>query len=348
MTMELLRQIECKLNEKGFMEYSSEDVLSNDQRPFAIGQGLLDQFEWLPEENLRKIAKFDISGYTSFEGVYQAWGNHGFFKFTPYITEKGLNPTMVLKHNKFLHMFRGYRFQISETYDGIGVCNTSSFNTQTLRKLIKNNPEYTDSHLLFLLMYSAMIDCGFQNDNFRYAFYDHRDVIDRFFKKSMKYWGTPFKYDSSLLQQYISYRADANDRSGEDGYVYEITSKGKPVCRFYTIHDELCIEYNPTLDVKYSRVVSFDIPAPTVGIPQSVLDGMPADAIKTFMSKYRRGNVKPWFLAMMLKLVGVHTGFDTTYPIKKIGVLPEYFEGVLQPYDNLTELIDNTKGGSPE
>lgn len=327
MKTELLQQISDRLNAKGFTEHSSKDLLSSDRQPFAVGRGLMKQFQWLPEENLKKIAEFDISACKDYTDVYQTWGRKGFFKFVPYIVDGKDNPTLVLKHNKFMHMFRGYHFQISGTKDGIGECNIGNFRTSGLLRLLANYEHYEDSHLLFLMMYSAMIDCGFQNDNFRYAFYDHTDVIDKFFAASMKYWRVNFPYDSSLLQQYISYEDATLDSLENTETTYEICVHGEPVCRFYMLQDEICVEYNPTIELTQSRLVRFSIPDACVGIAQDALTRMGDEGIddmygeiKDSISKYE--TIEQWILVMVLKLVGIHTCFMATYPIKRIGVIP--------------------------
>lgn len=339
MKKDLLQQISERLNAKGFTEGRSEDLLSSDRKPYEVGHGLMKQFEWLPEENLKKISEFDISQYKDFNSVYQAWGRKGFFKFVPYLTDMDDNPTLVLKHNKFMHMFRGYHFQISGTHNGIGECNIGSFRTSGLLDVLRYS-KYADSHLLFILLYSAMIDCGFQNDNFRYAFYDHTDVIDKFFAASMKWWHVDFPYDSSLLQQYISYKDGTLEQNGITDDVYEIAFKDEVCCRFSMLHDEVCVEYNPTTELVQSRVVTFNLPDLLVGIPQEVVDRWDEydevdfrDSVKSAIHKSE--TVEQWVLLMLLKMVGIHTCFMATYPIKKIGAIPKYVDNKCKRFEDL-------------
>lgn len=322
-----LQQICDKLNAMGFTEYNSEDLLSNDRKPFSVERGEVRSMHWLPEENLKKIAEFDISKCKDFRSVYQAWGREGLFKFVPYIIDEEDNPTLVLRHNKFLHMFRGYHFQVSETHDGIGSCHIGSYRTQGVIRMLAYNEDYADSHLMFLMMYGSMIDCGFQNDNFRYAFYEHPDVIDRFFKMSMEYWHIKFKYDMSLLKEYLQYEDTTLDDADIQQPVFELRGGGKSMCRFVLTTDMIRVEYNPVLTGYSSKVVTLNIPDVLVGVDTERQHWDEDDiedlhiSLEQSMGSYC--TVERWLLVMVLKLVGINTNFMASYAIKKIGYLPD-------------------------
>lgn len=327
MKKEYLQKICDKLNQKGLTEYDAEDILSSDRRPFSAERGEVKSLWWLPEDNLSKIAEYDISKYTDYAQVYQAWGREGFFKFKPYIVGRH-NTTMCLRHNRFLHMFRGYYFQVSGTPDGEGeyekgLCRTDGFVT-----LLSYDNIRSKSHLGFIVLYASMIDCAFHIDSFRELFYNNRDEVDEYFRQSMKFWNINFSYGFDTISQYVTYR-DGYLTQEESGHqIYYIEGKGGILCRFWVSPNKVEVEYCYDRDsgVGSSRIISFDIPSPLVGIDDESINKWDEDDRDDFeqsffdaCSSYEK--VHDFVLLMLLKFIGIHSNYMGTYPIKKLGFI---------------------------
>lgn len=321
-----LQTICNKLNERGFVEYNSEDLLSTDRKPFSTEKGEVLALSYLPEENLKMIAENDTiyKAVNSYYDWYQACGREGYFKFKPYIVNKADSPTLCLRHNRFLHMFRGYHFQISGTYNGIGECSSGLMRTDGFMNLLRYNKPYCKSHLGFIVMYAAMIDCAFHNDNFRDWFYSNGDEVDEYFRSSMRSWNVDFDYGFDVVRKYVSYR-DGNLISSDCGHtVYYIEDKYGVMCRFWESPDKVEVEYccDREKGIGRSKIVTFDIPSPEIGMDSMYIEDeeLNEELNDEFEGAcYTREKIEYFILLMLLKFVGVNTNFIASYAVRKIG-----------------------------
>lgn len=345
MKKEYLQQICDRINEQGITTYDGSDLSSSDRQPFSLKTRDIKELEWLPEENLKKIAEYDgYSAHKDFRSLYQAWGREGFFKFTPYIVENHENETLCLRHNKFLHMFRGYHYQISGTPDGIMDCGTGLLRTDNFLKLMRDE-DNAQSHLGFIILYAAMIDCGFQNDNFRTLFYKDKDAVDDYFRKSMAYWGVKFSYGYDVVSKYITYRDGSIDTENNEFPVYCFRDKHGVYCRFWSSPKVVEVEYCYDVDqgVGNSRVVRFDIPDPIEGLDFSKIGWWTDDDTEDLRISFEEAcfshsKIEFFILLMMLKLVGVNSNYMATYPIKKIGYIKDDKKAkTIEKFDEIAE-----------
>lgn len=345
MKKEYLQTICNKLNERGFTTYDSGDLLSSERQPFSVDSGEVSSFIWLPEENLKKIAEYD--GYSvakDFRSLYQAWGREGFFKFTPYVVEDSCNDTLCLRHNKFLHMFRGYYYQISDTPEGCGDSGHSLMRTDNFINLMRDS-NYARSHLGFIILYSSLIDCGFQNDNFRTLFYQDKSAVDEYFRKSLEYWDVKFTYGYDVICKYITYKDGSINTADNKSTVYCFRDKHGILCRFWLSPEAVEVEYCYDIDngVGKSRIVRFDIPDPVEGIDIENIkwwtDNDTEDLRFAFNSAcFRHNKIEYFVLLMLLKLIGVHSNYIATYPIRKIGYIKEDISAVsIEKFDGIEE-----------
>lgn len=345
MKNEYLQQICNKLNERGFTTYDGSDLFSTDRKPYTIDSESITELSWLPEDNLKRIAEYD--GYSKakdYRSLYQAWGREGFFKFTPYVVDCNSNTTLCVRHNKFLHMFRGYHFQLSGTPDGDGDYGSGLLRTDNFINIMRDY-NYSKSHLGFIILYAAMIDCGFQNDNFRDLFYSDKKEVDEFFRNSMKYWGINVDYGYDIVNKYISYRDGSIDIDAVDRTVYCFRGKDGVWCRFWSSPKAVEVEYcyDTDSDVGKSKVVRFEIPEPVVGINTDSIKWWNEEdtedlnmAFDTACFKYEK--IEYFILLMLLKLIGINSNYMATYNIKKIGYIHdderaitiEKFDGIQQ------------------
>ena len=140
----------------------------------------IQSLQWLPEENLQIMADCDISGCKSFQEAYQAYGRAGAFKFTPYLVDAkhSSNPCLCIRRNRFMHMFRGHYFQVSETVTGIIDHENGAYRTTFLTKVPYGNEMLRTGLISYMLWWAAFISVGFCFDNFRELFDANTRVLE--------------------------------------------------------------------------------------------------------------------------------------------------------------------------
>lgn len=324
MKEQYLKAICDNLNKAGFTNYDTKDLTTGEHKPFDVEDRELKQLLWLPEDNLERIASYDCTRYKNYRDLYQAWGRVGLFKFVPYRVKKE-NATLCLRHNRFLHMFRGRHYQISGTPDGIGECESGFLRTDGIINLLARDDEYCQSHLGFITLYAALIDCAFHNDNFRDLFYNDRKAVDEFFRDSMLYWGVKFDYGFEVLSKYISYEDGTLKSADADHPVYYVSDNAGIMCRFTIDSSQVSIEYCPDNDrgIGSSRIVTFKIPDPIEGMDTSKENWTDEDIedLNDWFdgALYTHEHYEHFILLMLLKFVGIHSCAVSTYSIRKIG-----------------------------
>ena len=347
MKNQYLEQIVAKMKEMGFTVYDDSNILSTAYVPISAEHEEVKSLLNLPEENLKKLAEFDISGCKDFSSTYQAWGRAGLLRFKPYLIDGKENPTLCIRHNRFMHMFRGYYYQISGTPDGIGDCGHGAFRTDELIRLLSKRSFVAESHLVFMIMYAAMIDCGFQNDNFRRMFYNKREDADEYFRNSMKFWDASFNYGVSLTEKYISYKEGMLTSDTCPSKLFVVESKNGALCRFWFNEHAVEVEYCSSTDngIGKSRIVHFDIPGPMDGIDVRKIRWWNSDDEKDLIidikdaCAFEGGAVERFILLMLLKLVGVHINWVAAYPIKKMGLIRTTRDAGLISVDSLNDVF---------
>ena len=196
---ELVSEICRMLNEHGFEDTEAFGQKHEYSPESGFGAGIM----FMPIENLVKIVQCPITDWSEFRKVYNAWGRAGALRFQPYMTDRHENPTLVIRHNRYLHMFRGYHFQASGTIDGIADCGSGSFRTDFLTRPMYYYHILCEGLIAYMLWWAALIDVGFKFDNFVELFNKDRDVIEEYLNASIEYWRGPDKYHWSDIEKYI-------------------------------------------------------------------------------------------------------------------------------------------------
>ncbi len=330
---DLLLTICDNLNKAGLKWTDSNDIMSVKKSEFDLGTKFIRQLQYLPKQNLEKIVAYGCKEYKTFDELYRAWGWEGFFRFKPYLIEDNENcsVSMVLGHNRFLHMFHGYYFQISSTPNGNGALSVSPYETTGL---FMHPSAYVEgwqcSKLFFMCLYTNLIDVGFQNNNFMNTFYENKDFVDEFFKKSMRCWNRNLEYGYKEIAESIHYSDDSLvDYLCSSRPVYQITINGRCVCRFIINSTKIAVEYNPSTDEEYgSRVAIIDIPHPTDGINEDKVKWFShANAVemeKEFKYFFSNNPAEPWrymITLMMLRFIGIGANYMGVHAIRKIGAI---------------------------
>lgn len=302
--------------------------------------------KYLPDDNLEMISKRlkHFRAYAEFLDLRRAIDNYGWTKYKPYFVydeESDDNPTLCVEFDRFLHMFRGYYFQLSATPDGVGSHGITAISTQSLVKLAAQYDNSGKSKLIYSLLYAAMIDCGFQSPNFRWAFNTNRDVIDDFFRRSMKYWGISTEYDFSTISGLITESHGVIKPESDEDIVYEYRQGSKPYCRFRVNDDKIDVEYVNTSfegDIQESTIISMRIPDVKEGmVPDNMFakalgsmsgkeyGDVNADEMRDELPDIFGNNAKPkhMLLMMLLKFAGFHACWYTMYRISSNEPLQE-------------------------
>lgn len=109
----------------------------------------------------------------------------GMLKFKPYITKNSHgNTTLVLKYNRYVHLFRGYHYQCSYTADGIG--EYSSAGVRLDRLSLRFGSNFRNSKLLKMFYYMNLISCCRELDVFTKLLNTDPCLVDKFMKESTK------------------------------------------------------------------------------------------------------------------------------------------------------------------
>lgn len=208
---ELINKIAAMLEENGVPEPKYDD--------YVFSEEFTKSLRWLPEENLQKMLKCDLSKCKTFGDAYQVFGRNGTLRFTPYIVNNGEeNPSMCIRRDRFLHMFRGYHFQVSGTVDGIGDCGSGAYRTDFLTSASYYEKMLNKGLIAYMLWWAAMADAGFGFDNFRALFDEDKSVLEDFLNKSTAYWGCHFNYKWSDIEPYIVFSSGEIDKCSRKMY----------------------------------------------------------------------------------------------------------------------------------
>lgn len=213
---ELALEICRQLNEKGFV--------AGDE-PFSLSSGFGCGLRYMPKENLIKMLSTDITDCEDFNKVYACWGRARALRFKPYSNHDSVNLSLVIRHNRFLHMFRGYYFQVSITVDGDGDVGHGCYRTDFLTMLDEHCSALRESLITYTLWWAAYIDVVLRFDNFKEAFYEDVKDLEDFLHESMKCWRASCSYHWSDVSSLIKF--DNTSIITPERKMYQIAKAGK-------------------------------------------------------------------------------------------------------------------------
>lgn len=150
---------------------------------------LRETLEHIPEENLKNICDhfYEIAEPTGahdcMEFVNRA-ATLGYLKFDPYvIKEPDGRAVLVLRWNRFVSLFRGYHYQVSYTFEGIGEYQSACVRTDSLFNKYR---DIRDSRLMQILLYINCINACTGIDSFTETLNRNPEVIDDFVATTAK------------------------------------------------------------------------------------------------------------------------------------------------------------------
>lgn len=295
---ELVIEICRVLNEHGFEDMEALGHKHEYKPGSGFGEGLM----FMPIENLVKIIQCPITDWSDFGKVYNAWGRAGALRFEPYMTDEDDNPTLVIRHNRYLHMFRGYHFQASGTIGGVGDCGSGSYRTDFLCRPHYSNHILCNGLITYMLWWAAFIDVGFKFDNFIELFNSNRAVLDEFLTTSIKYWRGPENYQWSDVEKYIEIgkgNIDVYNRK-----VYQLQKKDGGIDAY------LAIGLNTVqVETAGNKLVTIKIPNLNEGAEYNLADEDDKECYDEEVGILESNHFREMLLVMAVKLAGLDLNF---------------------------------------
>lgn len=269
----------------------------------GFGAGLM----YLPVENLKKLAAFEIPENVSFGTVYQAWGREGALRFKPYSDHNKNNPSLVLRHDRYLHMFRGYRFQVSGSVDGDGDHGGSSYRTDFMTTSVYDAKVLSKGLVGYMLWWATYIDAGFQFRNFQECFKADVNTLEKFLHESMEYWGCSFDYHWSDVATFLEYGTTPIDVCNRK--VYQITDDGRHVAAYLAIGKK-------TIQVQTAdSTITLTLPELITGSGYDPDDMDDMDDLVSEKHVLESNHYLEMLVVMLLKLSGIHISFINWYAL---------------------------------
>lgn len=276
---------------------------------------------WLPASNFNELQNVDFSKVSDFSELREPWGRAGLLKFEPYTQpeKESENPTLTIRYNRHLHLFRGYYFQVSYTPDGTGSADIGSYRIGFLINHGAQPQLWQDSILVNMLCYAAVIDAAYIYDNFKEWVAKNTDAFDTFVHNSFNYWGMHLRLKWKDLQKHI--HVDDCWRS-LDRDIYRVSVKNKIICEF--AFGKRTVQVRTTTEDGESKVLTIEVPFVLDGIDEPFLYNM--DDI----TEFRRSVEKPggaynsnedvpvkMILVMAMALSGIKINWYTCYSTVK-------------------------------
>lgn len=314
--MSYRKQILTELINKGNYTYNS---MFGDSIPLSKNCGYAyDKLEYVPDENQKKMLDNidvlikDTSGKGSFSKVLEVAAKRGYLAFKPYLIEhKYSNPDLVLKYNRFLHLFRDYHYQVSYTVKGIGEYSAASIRTDYLKQCFG---DFKESRLLKILFYMNCINAGYGIDAFSKLMWESPEVLDNFMKASTKYIFSDYDVTFKDLQNLVSEDPTVFEEKPE--VIYRVPkSNTMDVCRLYVYSNrKLRVEFMKNGD--FHNLV-FTLPDWKEGLPKDLVqpeDEEEQEFLQEFDSEiYANKRVFEQFVCFALNYAGVVVNYVAVY-----------------------------------
>ena len=148
-----------------------------------------EYLDYIPVDNLKKmLAHIEelvprIADRFSYISLIENAAELGYLAFEPYITVNDyLCPVLVLKYNRYVHLYCEYYYQVSYTANGIGEYRRANNRIDHLRDSLAE--ELHESTLLKYLYYMNLIQACTGIDNFDKVLRYNSSLIDKFMQLS--------------------------------------------------------------------------------------------------------------------------------------------------------------------
>lgn len=204
----IIESLVSKLEEDQFYSsnmfgHKSFVSLKEDIKPYS---DTYKKFAYIPNYCLRALImnfeaiKNECGKQNTVSTFLAAAATAGMLNFKPYITKNSQgNLTLVLKYNRYVHLFRGYHYQCSYTADGIGEYSSASVRLDRLEAIFGR--DLRNNKLLKMFYYMNLISCCRELDVFNKLLGADPDLVDEFMKKSTE--GIFDNYDITYTEDMI-------------------------------------------------------------------------------------------------------------------------------------------------
>lgn len=203
--------------------FGREHVLSEDR------VSALNRLKFIPQETLKNvyeqynsIVTEDVKAVGAFLSVA---AKKGLLKFKPYVAYDGAFPTLVLKYNRFVHLFRGQRYQVSYTYRGVGEYQGAGIRLDRFRAKMYSK-RLRESDFMQAIYYMNCISACTGIDEFDDLLKNSPEVVDEFMTNSTRAVGVFDNYTMSFkkLKSYVLHvtATDEKEMTGVDGDLYRV------------------------------------------------------------------------------------------------------------------------------
>lgn len=250
----------------------------------------------------------------------------GYLKFEPYIKENECGtPTLILKYNRYVHLFRGYHYQCSYTADGHGEYSSAGSRTDYLNNIFGR--ELRESKLLKVLYYMNLIACCKGIDAFDNLLKTNPELVDKFMKASTKdvFDSYDITYMNDMMNVFSLVDTGASDEKQklpEPKDIFRVALNATTdMCRI-KIYDTRLVGIEVWLDEKVQEVL-FTLPDWTEGVNDKRLRDE-ADWEDMYYEEYikwktdviySKKEILTSFINYALNTCGFVTNYMVTYPM---------------------------------
>ncbi len=305
---ELIKGICNKLTRKGFVEETLPGL--DEYTNYSPDRGFGKTLMWLPEENLKKMFDCDISKCTNFKQTYELWGKAGALRFKPYIIKKDNNPCLVLKRDRFLRLFHGFYFQVSDSPNGNEDYGSGSYRTDFLVRAEAHADILRKGMIGNMLWWAALIDVGFAFDNFKDLFKTDIEVVNNFIRYVRWSWNRTNSKPWADIEMYLNWTAGSIDKINRK--VYQLVDKSGVVFLYMSMGKK-------TIQVqKGSRVLTLTIPCLIEGTEYDLNNESDKEDFNEQIQGLEDSSYLEMLLVMVLKLADVNLNFTGWWALDKI------------------------------
>lgn len=131
----------------------------------------------------------------------------GYLKFKPFIhQDSNGNYSLVLKYNRYVHLFRNMYYQCSYTEDGNGAYSSSGVRLDAMYQLFQKY-ELQESKLLKYLYYMNLIHCCREIDAFNQLLETNSELVDKFMRLSTEHLFDSYdvKYVDNIVNDMVTF-----------------------------------------------------------------------------------------------------------------------------------------------
>lgn len=279
----------------------------------------LMSYSFLPDFLLWKMAEMDYSNIACLSEAIDAWGKAGYLRFTPFVSPYNDNPTLSVRHNIHIHLFRRQMFQASGNPHGVIEMEQGSININNLLKLRGYEKDWASGDYLYnLLCYAAFIDVGFHYRSVVQWFKSNTKEADKFVHDSYLHHKVELKYTLEDLFKYISVEDGA--RISTNRHIFRIAGHGGAMCEF-AYGDKTIQVMVSSGNSEITKLWTLTIPDPKTYIESDDMEAV-EDYIYTLMytpiGTGMDNSGVLLLLIMLLKFTGIQINWICSYQLKQL------------------------------